>query len=57
MRQSLRASRRLLNQRASVGAIWFGLGGQDYGGGYAVAGFHVEESDALGVSARFADCG
>jgi hypothetical protein len=29
----------LLNQRASIAAIWFLFGGDDYCGGYAVAGF------------------
>jgi hypothetical protein len=44
----------LLQQRASV-AVGFFFGSQDYGGGDAVAGFHVEEADALGVAAGFAD--
>ena len=33
--------RQLLNQRASIAAVRFGVGGDDYGCGYAVAGFHV----------------
>ena len=41
-------------QRASV-AVGFFFWSQYYGGGYAVAGFHVEEADALGVAAGFAD--
>src|SRR5208337_2729364 len=44
----------LLQQRASV-AVWFFFWGQDYGGGYPVAGLQVEEADALGVAAGFAD--
>src|SRR5580658_9166070 len=44
----------LLKQRASV-AIGFFFRGQDYGGGYAVTGFHVQEANALGVAAGFAD--
>jgi hypothetical protein len=39
---------------ASV-AVGFFFWGQDYGCGYAVAGFHVQEADALGVAAGFAD--
>ncbi len=37
----------------------FGLGvwGDDYRCGYAVAGLHVQEADALGVAAGFADRG
>ena len=46
---------RLLNQRASVAAVWFFFGGDDYGGGYAVAWLQVQEADALGVAAGFAD--
>lgn len=45
----------LLNQRASVGAVWFFFGSDDYCGGYAVAGFEVQQADALGVAAGFAD--
>jgi hypothetical protein len=43
-----------LLQQASVGGRFF-FWGQDYGGGYAVAGFHVEEADALRVAADLAD--
>src|SRR5579872_5970633 len=45
----------LLNQRASVAAIRFGVWGQHHRGGYAVAGLQVQEADALGVAAGFAD--
>jgi len=47
--------RPLLNQRASVGAVGFLFWGDDYGGGYAVAGFEVQQAHALGVAAGFAD--
>ena len=44
----------LLKQRASV-AVGFFFRSQDYGGGYPVAGLHLQEADALGVAAGFAD--
>ena len=44
----------LLQQRASV-AVGFFFRSQDYGGGYPVAGLHLQEADALGVAAGFAD--
>jgi hypothetical protein len=45
----------LLNQRASIAAVWFFFGGDDDGGGYAVAGFEVQQANALRVAAGFAD--
>src|SRR5258706_3148393 len=44
----------LLQQRASV-AVGLFFGGQDHGGGHAVAGFHVQEADALRIAAGLAD--
>ncbi len=43
-----------LLQQASVGG-WFFFWGQHYRGGYLVAGLHVQEADALGVAAGFAN--
>jgi|GEM_PF-5002674 hypothetical protein len=45
----------LLNQRASIAAVWFFFGGDDDGGGHAVAGFEVQQANALRVAAGFAD--
>ena len=45
----------LLNQRASIAAVRFFLWGNDYCGGYAVAGLEVQQADALRVAAGFAD--
>ena len=52
-----RPQAQLLNQRASVRALGGRVGGDDYGCGYAVAGFHVQQADTLGDAAGFADCG
>src|SRR5579864_5532591 len=47
----------LLNQGASVAAVWFGIRRDHNRCRYAVAGLHVQQADALGVAAGFADGG
>ena len=46
---------KITDQRASVAAVGFGFGSDDYCCRDAVAGFHLQEADALGVAAGFAD--
>src|SRR5271170_1723416 len=52
---NLRSRPPLLQQRAPVAAIWLFFWRQHYGRGYAVAGFQVQEADALRVAAGLAD--
>ena len=54
---SVMLGRHLLNQRASIAAVWLRIWSDDYGGGYSVARLHIQQPDTLCVAAGFADCG
>jgi hypothetical protein len=54
---SVMLGRHLLNQRASIAAVWLRIWSDDYGGGYSVARLHIQQPDTLRVAAGFADCG
>ena len=51
----LHTSQKLLNQRSAISPIRLFFRRDDYCRGYAVAGLHVQQADALGVAPGFAN--